>query len=174
MKKVITLALALLMVCSMAIPAFATTTTLTTTVPQATYTLNIPANQEIPFGAKEHKIGSISVTDSSGFANKKNLDVTIDYSPFEATGVNTSIPYTLSIYTSKLSGSNDKAEILTGSTISFLGQADGTVDKYPKINGVSGLYSANIYLLASSQDWGKALAGEYSATITFTAEVVAE
>ena len=31
-----------------------------------------------------------------------------------------------------------------------------------------------INLLVDSDDWGKALAGEYTATITFTAEVVAE
>ena len=30
-----------------------------------------------------------------------------------------------------------------------------------------------LYLTVKSSDWGKALGGEYTATITFTAEVVA-
>ena len=51
MKKLTTLVLALALAASLAVPAFAAnTTTLTTTVPAATYTLNIPADQEIPFG----------------------------------------------------------------------------------------------------------------------------
>lgn len=61
MKKLTTLVLALALAASLAVPAFAAnTTTLTTTVPAATYTLNIPADQEIPFGAMETNIGSVS------------------------------------------------------------------------------------------------------------------
>ena len=68
MKKLTTLVLALALAASLAVPAFAAnTTTLTTTVPAATYTLNIPADQEIPFGATETNIGSISVTDGPCF-----------------------------------------------------------------------------------------------------------
>ena len=32
----------------------------------------------------------------------------------------------------------------------------------------------NLELRVNSEDWGKALGGEYSATITFTCEVVVE
>ena len=82
MKKLTTLVLALALAASLAVPAFAAnTTTLTTTVPAATYTLNIPADQEIPFGATETNIGSISVTDGTGFAVGKNLKVTLTYAP---------------------------------------------------------------------------------------------
>ncbi len=75
MKKLLSLALALLMLASVATVALASTTTLTTTVPPATYTLNIPADQEIPFGAVSTEIGAISVTDGTGFAEGKNLKV---------------------------------------------------------------------------------------------------
>lgn len=182
MKKVITLALALLMVCSMSVTAFAATTTLTTTVPEATYTLNIPANQEIPFGTTEIKIGNVTVTESAGFAEGKNLDVTITYEPFSATGISTKIPYTLSLYAASTSSSKEATEeLVSGATISFMGKNDGTTaekttikTKAPTSGNPTTADVTDILFYAVSEDWGKALAGEYTATITFTAEVVAE
>ena len=75
MKKFLTVILAIIMIIpSTMILCYAeSTTTLTTTVPGATYTLNIPANQEITFGATETNIGNVTVTDSNGFAEGKNL-----------------------------------------------------------------------------------------------------
>lgn len=175
MKKVIPLALALLMVCSMSVTAFAATTTLTTTVPEATYTLNIPANQEIPFGTTETSIGNVTVTESNGFALGKNLEVTVTYDAFTATGITTQIPYTLSLYGNKASGSNHTEELASGDVIIFRGTTGGTVEEKTVIEYANDEYTVGkIMFAATSEDWGKALAGEYSTTITFTAEVVAE
>lgn len=174
MKKVIPLALALLMVCSMSVTAFAATTTLTTTVPEATYTLNIPANQEIPFGATEQEIGEISVTDSVGFASGKNLNVTVAYTPFSADGISTEIPYTLSLDGTRLAADHREGSLASGSTICFEGNSDGTVNKCPTFSNFSDYSKTVVIFNALSDDWGKALAGEYTTTITFTAEVVAE
>ena len=186
MKKVITLALALLMVCSMSVTAFAATTTLTTTVPEATYTLNIPANQEIPFGTTKASIGNITVTDAQGFAVGKNLNVTITYDVFSAEGISTQIPYTLSLY-AEGDNSNSGAynernqELPTGSTITFAGTSAGAVEEVIKLETTYSQGGATkwipvsyIRFNANSEDWGKALAGKYTTTITFTAEVVAE
>ena len=80
MKKFIAIALAVLTVLSFSTVAFAAdTTTLTTTVPDATYTLNIPADQEIAFGTIDTDIGSMTVTNSSGFAEGKNLQVSLTF-----------------------------------------------------------------------------------------------
>ena len=81
MKKFIAIVLAVLTVLSFSTVAFAegNTTTLTTTVPDATYTLNIPADQQITFGATSTDIGTVTVTNSSGFAAGKDLHVTITY-----------------------------------------------------------------------------------------------
>lgn len=175
MKKVITLALALLMVCSMSITAFAATTTLTTTVPEATYTLNIPANQEIPFGTTETSIGNVTVTESNGFAVGKNLEVTVTYDAFTATGITTEIPYKLSLYGNKSSGSMETTDLATGDIVTFRGKTNGTVEEKTVFEYANDEYTVSkIMFVASSEDWGKALAGEYSTTITFTAEVVAE
>ena len=131
MKKNITLALAVLMVASMAIVAFAaeSTTTLTATVPAATYTLNIPANQEIPFGTTRKSIGNVTVTDAAGFAVGKNLDVTITYDPFSAEGISTQIPYVLNLFAeAKTSSYTPDAELAlpSGATITFVGKANGS------------------------------------------------
>ena len=84
MKKLTTLVLALALAASLAVPAFAAnTTTLTTTVPAATYTLNIPADQEISYGAISTNIGNVTVTDSASFAEGKNLEVTVTKDSFK-------------------------------------------------------------------------------------------
>ena len=96
MRKILSLTLAIMMVFSMTIMASAeNTTTLTTTVPDATYILNIPADQTIDFGATSTNIGEVSVTNASGFAEGKNLAVTITYDAFKCEGNSTTIPYTV-------------------------------------------------------------------------------
>ena len=169
MKKLLALALAVMMVASMATVVSAeSTTTLTTTVPSATYTLNIPANQEIPFGTTRVSIGNVTVTDAAGFAVGKNLDVTITYDAFTAEGISTKIPYALS-----LSGNNSTYKaIASGDVVTFEGKANGTVAETLTVKDD---YTAVCLLFtAESEDWGKALAGEYTSIITFTAKVVAE
>ena len=83
MKKIISLALVMALMLAMGTMAFAEkTTTLTTTVPDAEYTLNIPANQTVPFGAQSTEIGNVTVSDSSGFAVGKNIQVIVSYGDF--------------------------------------------------------------------------------------------
>lgn len=169
MKRIVTLALAVLLVASMTTVAFAaeSTTTLSTTVPAASYTLNIPANQDVPFGTTRLSLGNVTVTDSAGFADGKNLNVTISYDAFSANGISTTIPYALSF---SAQNSHYK-DIASGDMVTFYGKADGTVEE---IYQVGENYPAMCLLFtADSKDWGKALAGDYTSTITFTTEVVA-
>ena len=175
MKKLFAILLAVMLFASMATVASAETTTLTTTVPAATYTLNIPADQEIPFGATATDIGSISVTNASGFAKGKNLKVTVTLGDFSCEKTTTTIPFTLRLNTSESNGEETKA-INSGDTITFAGQADGSTLEFIQVKDtVSKPVDADqTFLLVNSADWGKALAGEYTATITFTAEVVVE
>lgn len=187
MKKIFAILLAVMMLASMATVASAASTTLTTTVPAATYTLNIPADQEIEFGATHARIGEFTVTDAKGFAVGKDLKVTVTYGEFTAEGISTTIPYELSLYaegySSNYSGSyNAKNQIFaSGSSFVFAGNSSGGVVKDLKIETtyVSGGDTKVVdvdYMAfnAKSADWGKALGGEYTTTITFTAEVVVE
>lgn len=190
MKKVIAFIMAIAMVFSMVTIASAAenTTTLTTTVPAATYTLNIPADQEVPFGTTHSSIGNISISDAKGFAIGKNLEVTVTYSgAFTSENASTKIPYTLSLYAK--AGSTEggynyfskNQELPSGASILFAGLRTGAVNN--KIEIETTLVSTShpttvpvdyIGFNANSDDWGKALAGEYTSTITFTAQVVVE
>ena len=88
MRKILSLALAIMMVFSMTVMASAAnTTTLTTTVPDAEYTLNIPADTVVKYGDERTDIGNITVTGSSGFSLGKNLEVTVTYEPFSCAKV---------------------------------------------------------------------------------------
>ena len=175
MKKLLSLALALLMLASVATVALASTTTLTTTVPPATYTLNIPADQEIPFWETETDIGNVTVTDSNGFAEGKNLKVTMDYDAFTCEGVSTTIPFSITCSNGK---SGDYASVRNAHDLTFLGGASGGVTDCPQFpsKNIGGTFWScyHMYIVITSTNWGKALAGDYTATITFTAEVVAE
>ena len=190
MKKLFALALAVIMVTSMTTVAFAaeSTTTLTATVPAAPYTLNIPANQEIPFGTTQADIGNITVTDAAGFAVGKNLEVTVSYNAFTAEGISTQIPYSLTMYAAGSEESTGGSayhsatkELPSGSALLFSGNTSGAVAEnikletsYVTTSGTKMIPVTSIRFNALSEDWGKALAGEYTSTITFTAEVVVE
>jgi len=176
MKKLTALLLAVMLVASMAVAVSAeNTTTLTTTVPAATYTLNIPADQEIPFGVQKTDIGEISVTNSTGFADGKNLKVTFTYADFESASNSTTIPFELTMLHSEgFSATSvlDTWKVKSGESIEFRGNTDGTVEETVALGGSGGLCHVGVIIKSSS--WGKALAGDYTATITFTAEVVVE
>ena len=186
MKKVIAFVMAMAMVCSMAVAASAAdTTTLTTTVPAATYTLNIPADQEIPFGTATKTIGNVTITDSTNFAVGKNIEVTIEYDEcFSSSEVTTTIPYIIkATATARTSGgsygSGGSTTITetksSGSIFTFKGLSNGKCNEFfviEKSGWGTDESTIGLYVDIDSTSWGKALAGEYSSTITFTAKVV--
>lgn len=167
MKKFIATALTMLTVFSCSAVAFAANeTVLTTTVPDATYTLNIPADQEIPFGATSTDIGNVTITNSSGFAEGKNLEVTAIFDGLKCDSTSTIIPYDIFL---SLGGFSSTEYLQSGKSLTFPGTENGSVEEKANINTYS-VSALNIEI--DSTDWGKALAGDYSSTITFTAEVV--
>ena len=105
MKKIFAILLAVTLLASMAtvVSAAESTTTLSTTVPAASYTLNIPADQTIEFGATETNIGNVTVTNSAGFAEGKNLSVTVTYDEFTSAGLSTTIPFSLEMSITRVS-----------------------------------------------------------------------
>ena len=181
MKKLSALILALALLVSVIPVAYAAnatpnTTTLTTTVPSATYVLNIPADQTVTFGEIRTYIGNVTVTDSKNFADGKKVDVTVEYTPFvaEAAEISTTIPYKLYQATGTDSGSSDyyNTELASGRKMTFKGKVDGTVDEKTIFGLKSTMESLEVVIYSS--DWGKALAGNYKSTITFTSEIVAQ
>lgn len=179
MKKLSALILALVLLVSVIPAAYAAnatpnTTTLTTTVPSASYVLNIPADQTVTFGEEKTYIGNVTVTDSKNFAVGKNVDVMVEYAPFaaEAAEISTTIPYTL--YQSTFADSDTSkgyaSSLASGKIMTFKGKTDGTVDEKTAFGSVS--IMEGLVVSIQSKDWGKALAGNYKSTITFTSEIV--
>lgn len=180
MKKTLALLLALVLIVAMAPAAFATSqsTKLTTTVPGATYTFTIPKDTEIVYNATDTSIGYVTVTESSGFATGKNLEVTLEYSAFTSEDVSTTIPF--SVYcssTNDLSASEPTTShsnyIAINSSITFKGSNDGTVNRLASASSTAqNKYVGDLGIRITESAWGKALAGDYTSTITFTASVV--
>ena len=169
MKKIVSIILVLATALSMGTMAFADgTTTLTTTVPDAAYTLNIPANQTVEFNTTKHSLTVPTVTDASGFAVGKNILVTMTTTEFASENVNTTIPFKLM---AKLSSIPDALEL---SYICFKGESSGQVSEAKSDRSDDTWFTVSeMFLSFAVSDWGKALGGDYTATITFTSEVVA-
>lgn len=180
MKKTIALILTVVLTVSFATIALADdpTTVLTTEVPDATYTLHIPEDQTITFGEPKTTIGNVSVSDSSNFAVGKNLEVMVAYDSFKSDDVNTTIPFDI-VGINETKSTYSKT-FKSGDTMIFEGQYQGYVNSKTIIGSFSDgkasypVYMDAVNVVVKSEDWGKALAGEYSSVITFTAEVVAE
>lgn len=195
MKKLASLLLVLAVFLSLGTTALAADTTstqstkLTTTVPAATYVLNIPADQAVDFGTTDVNIGNVTVTDSSGFAQGKNVEVSVSYTAFTSEDVETGIPfYSITLQGSSNSGGTETTRYkdlsVNSNKMTFLGNSTGKVgtkafveDGYESSSergSVYDFYVNNLKAYIRSTDWGKALAGDYSATITFSASVVVE
>ena len=157
------------------------TTVLTTTVPDATYTLNIPADQAIPFNATQTNIGNVTITDTDGFAVGKNVSVAIGWDEFACEEVSTTIPFLVKLcstdqhFTGSEFNKVPTSKLYTEPLI-FKGEADGSVGAAiygAPTDGGGMLTVEGLAVSVSSADWGKALGGDYTATITFTSEIVA-
>ena len=178
MRKTIALILAVCTLLSFAVAAsadsFTSTTTLTTKVPAASYTMKIPANQTIQYGVEDTDIGNVTIEESKGFSAKKNIEVTVGITKFTSESVNTTIPYLLTTVWS--SGQHISFNM---GVLRFEGQQDGTV----KSRATGYITTAAIKdplgelermeVMVTSSSWENALAGDYTSTITFTSKVVA-
>lgn len=165
MRKLIALFMVIAMMIPMATVASASTTTLTTTVPAAEYTLIIPEDTTVEFGALFTQLEPmVTVSGAKGFASGKDLAVTVNYDAFRCEGVSTTIPF-------QLAPNSQGKGWESGTSIIFEGKTDGTVATTAKW-GTLGLPYIGVKVL--SDDWGKALAGTYTAVLTFTSEVVVD
>lgn len=181
MKKTIALLLAVMLVVSMAPAAFASTTTLTTTVPGATYEFSIPADTTIEYNALDTSIGYLEVTQSSGFAVGKNLQITMEYGPFTNADGTSTIPYVIkpdvtTIEDTETHDSHYGDTKPSGTEFIFKGMNDGQVKRLASVPNPAANATATFYgdlgVIITQSAWGKALAGEHTSIITFTAAVV--
>lgn len=162
MKKVLSIALAVVMMLAVCVPAFAADITTdgdsgTTIIKTATikedggdarsFTVTIPADQEIPWGAASY---DVSYEVETHLAYGETLAVTVageqgymSYSP-EA-GVELPLPYAL-----------------FGDGVAYE-TTEPTV--YPAV-------TVPLNVVVTEEDWNEAVIGTYSDTLTFTAEIL--
>ena len=164
MKKIVAFLLALVMLTSLTLIALAAgektgTTTLTAVVPEADYTIHVPANVTLEYGkTDEQMVGDYWVSDfvnmpiAAGehepFVNIKTVATCL------SDGTNT-IPVT---YIFKLDGSwehtlDHKVTNTSGEQITDMGITEN--------------YKSTIGAMISAEDWASAAPGTYTATITF-------
>ena len=169
----IALVVALITVLTIPTVAFAANqTVLTTTVPAATYTLNVPADQTVDFGDTLVELKGLSIEDAVGFAAGKGVAVTITYDAFVCENTNTKIPITLkAFYSNGVGAYYDTFE--SGDSLLFTCSSNELTPPPYVIDSGTELPFMYFETISNSTDWGKVLAGEYTATITFTTEVVA-
>ena len=182
MRKTIALILAVCTLLSFAVVASADTvtsgtTTLTTKVPAASYTMKVPANQTIKYGVSFSEIGIVTIEKSEGFSAKKNVEVTVGHTEFTSESVDTTIPY--EILTAWGITGGTKWNFDGEAVLRFEGQQDGTVKSNATSIDISGVTKnpndqlTHMGIMISSGAWANALAGDYTSTITFTSKVVA-
>lgn len=167
MRKVLSLIFTVMLIFSIPTTALAESTTLTIDVPEASYILNVPANQAIDYLAAEKNIGSITVSDTSGFSASKGITVTVTYdgqfgTPKYASAINYSL-------VCKGTGSETRYDLKSGDYITFTGNADGTLNNNPTLP--DGSPANELIVVIDTACWDTALGGIYSTTITFNADV---
>ncbi len=180
MRKTIALILAVCTLLSFTVAAsadtFTSTTTLTTKVPAASYTMKIPANQTIKYAATFSEIGIVTIEESSGFSAMKNIEVTVSTTEFTSESVDTTIPYEIMTV---WGNGGTKWNFDREAVLRFEGQQDGTVKSNATSIDISGVTKnpndqlTHMGIMISSGAWANALAGDYTSTITFTSKVVA-
>jgi len=126
-------------------------------------------DQKVEFNTLLHTLETPTVANESGFAVGKNILISITHTDFTSAGLSTTIPFALK---ASIDGGGIRLVI---DEIKFEGNNAGKVDE-AKFEGEDGVWRTvyEMYLTFAAKDWGKALGGDYTATITFTSEVVAE
>ena len=155
MKKLISFILALAMLACMSVTAFAAdgpggSTTLSLTVPNKTlYTLNIPADQTIAYGATETNIGKVTASD---------VDTTVNY-----VRVNCS-------WTNFTDGSNSIPLTIVFDLYDNGARVHNHVDPAMYSELIYGPYDnyCEYFAQVSASDWAAAVPGDYTATLTWT------
>ena len=146
MKKLFAIALALVLVASLSVTAFAANTTggnadITTSI-EPTYTVTIPANTNVNFNTTETAFGTIEVVASQIHPDKQiRVTLTTDGELNNTIDTTKVIPYVIK-----------DASGAAFTTATYLTEGDKTV--------------LSIHITAD--DWNAAYAGDYTDTVTFT------
>ena len=154
MKKILSLVLVAVMLMSMTVTAFAAgeqsgTSTVTAVVPDATYTIHIPADMTLEYGnGARQLVGEVSVTDAQNLPDRALISVIMQATPLKSTEGNV-IP---AVFEYGRYGKEDYKKIDEGSPFVY------SEDEY---------MTAYLYAQVTEAAWKAAKPGTYTSTITY-------
>ena len=161
MKKLLSLLLVVILMMSMSVSVFASAlnsaeVTLTATVPDASYVLNVPASMELYYGASAQKI-DVSVERATNF-NDGDM-VMIAVSSTDLYSGNNTIPLSVLVTTYE-----------DGEEVGYLQDPrEEQVSQLAYMHGYEGYYQ-EYYAFVSLDDWKAAAPGSYEAIVTFDSQ----
>ena len=164
MKKIVSLLLALVLLCSLSVTAFADTggdQTITLTVPEETspsWTLNIPADMTVAYRAESTALTMPTITNVSDLADDVRIHVYIGYTGSFSSGSNT-IPFTLTGPSGQTILQGDES---SRSVVGYYTNESGYYNNYP-----DGAMTLDI----TEDAWNAAAPGTYSTVITYSSEI---
>lgn len=176
MKKIFSLALAVMLLCTMALPASATSTTLTleyTTSLNPSYTLSIPASTTITNANGFNNIGMIGISNSQDLYGY-HIDVSCTISDFVGKETGAEVMAFLSYRLldaaeDSLSGDSNSSNG-TATVLSFWDvQEDGTIDSIAYDAGHQAVDSLHVGVY---MDGNAAPSDTYTSVVTFSSELV--
>ena len=165
MKKFFAFMLALVMMCSMSVTAFAATEgtqTITAEVEGVTWTLTIPADVTIPYKQEMTSIGFPTVSDvSDNITTNCTIDVYATWTGVFTSGSDT-LPFKL--YAGGYEYSARTNENIAWYAYDFITESWGYEHKTS--------YPGNLSVKIQESDWLSAPQGTYTTTITYSTELV--
>lgn len=176
MKKILSLALAVMLLCTMALPASATSTTLTleyTTALNPSYTLSIPASTTITNANGFNNIGMIGISNSQDLYGY-HIDVSCTISDFIGAETNTHVMAFLSYLQSgatedNLSGDTN-SQNGTPTVLSFYEvNEDGTINSVAVDASHTTVDSLHVGVF---MDGNAAPSDTYTSVVTFSSDLV--
>ena len=166
MKKILSLLLALTLLCSLSITAFADTggdQTITLTVPEEqgpSWTLNIPADMTVAYRATSTALTMPTITNVSNLPDNEWIHAYFVYTGNFSSGSNT-IPFTLTAPDSGTCSNNGVGRTYVGY---YKNENGYYYNAYPD--------SEPITLDITEDAWNAAVPGTYEATITYGSHLV--
>lgn len=147
-----------------------TPTSGTANVPVPSYTLTIPAEQTVPFGAQTYSLALPTVSEATGFSAGQAIALTIDHTAFISDTASTAIPFAV-----KAVATDSAEHALDEGAVCYRALDDGSAAATPSLvfSGGDSVELSQLALHFAAADWQRALGGEYSADITFTTTIIA-
>ncbi len=177
MKKLCAFLLVVLMLVMLfpTMTATSNVTLVTTTVPDSSYRLQIPATVSAAYGYNHTSFDSPRVSQATGFSETKNLEITMTWDNFVHTTSGSTLAYTVDAWSDS---QNDFVELGQNYVFKYEGQSDGSLSESAvfaeESTDSNKVYFNQLGIGVTPEGWRNAEPGDYIGKITFVAAVAEE